>query len=238
MLNHLLESRATRQRRPGGTIVSVVVHALLVAGLVSATAHATVPPIDDRTDVPLTFTDLTPPPKTPPPQPSAPTNAASPVSAGAPADMLAPSLVAPVDIPSVIPDIDFTRAPTNPDDFASGRRSQAGGVPGGTGNAPSGGAYFDWQVEKPVAVLPGSRGPQYPAMLREAGFEGVVVAQFVVDTLGRADLSTFQVLSSDHAVFTSAVKQALVGLRFLPAEVGQRKVSQVVQQAFQFRLNR
>jgi hypothetical protein len=34
------------------------------------------------------------------------------------------------------------------------------------------------------------------------------------------------------------VKQALPAMRFAPAEVGARKVPQIVQQAFQFRLDR
>jgi protein TonB len=109
-------------------------------------------------------------------------------------------------------------------------------VPGGSGAASGGGAFFEWQVEKPVAVLPGGRGPQYPTLLRDAGVEGVVLAQFVVDTLGRAELSTFRALRSDHPSFTGAVQQTLRALRFLPAAVGGRKVPQVVQQSFQFRL--
>ena len=39
-------------------------------------------------------------------------------------------------------------------------------------------------------------------MLRSANVEGEVLAQFVVDTTGRADMSTFKVLKSTHELFT------------------------------------
>jgi protein TonB len=78
----------------------------------------------------------------------------------------------------------------------------------------------------------------YPEMLRSAQVEGTVLASFVVDTTGRAEMSTFKVLRSDHELFTNAVKNALPRIRYLPAEVGGRKVKQLVQQPFVFNLAR
>lgn len=236
MLNQLLESRARRERRPGGTAVSILMHAVVMAGLIRATANATVPTFEKPTEVPLQITKI----ETPAPPAAKPIEEQALDAARAPQspDLAAPTLVAPVEIPSVLPDIDYAKAPTRLEDFASGRRRQLGGEIGGTGNAPRSDVYFEWQVERPAAVLPGSRGPEYPAVLREAGVEGVVVVQFVVDTLGRADLGTLEVVRSDHAFFTSAVKRTLETMRFLPAEVGERKVRQRVVQPFQFTLNR
>ena len=94
--------------------------------------------------------------------------------------------------------------------------------------------YFEFQVEKPVQLASGSANPVYPAELKAANVSGVVLAQFVVDTLGRAEVSTFKVLKSDHQLFTEAVKNVLPDLRFIPAEVGGRKVKQLVQQPFSF----
>jgi TonB family protein len=184
MFNRWLESRAVPTRRPGGTLVSITVHGLLVGALVAATANATVLTVHERREAPLTLTRVDPPPAKP------------------------------------------ARSPSMPS--ASDR-------PG----APAGGdVFFDWQVEKLALMVPGSRGPVYPALLRSAGIEGTVLVQFVVDTLGRADLTTLQVLQSEHAFFTSAVKHALERMRFLPAEIGEHRVPQLVQQAFQFRLDR
>jgi len=88
-------------------------------------------------------------------------------------------------------------------------------------------AYFDFQVEKPVAPIPGSGSPRYPQVLLSAGVEGQVLGQFVVDTLGRVELGSFKVIRSDHDLFTAAVRSALPAMRFLPAEVGGRKVKHI-----------
>ena len=97
---------------------------------------------------------------------------------------------------------------------------------------------FDFQVEQQVAPRPNSGGPRYPDMLRSANVEGEVLAQFVVDTTGRADMGTFTVLKSTHYLFTNAVKSALPNMRFHPAEVGGRKVKQLVEMPFQFSLHK
>ena len=99
-------------------------------------------------------------------------------------------------------------------------------------------AYFEFQVEKQVAPMPNNSAPRYPDMLRSANVEGEVLAQFVVDTLGRAEMQTFKVLKSSHDLFTNSVKSALSNMRFYPAEVGGRKVKQLVQMPFQFNLTK
>ena len=85
---------------------------------------------------------------------------------------------------------------------------------------------------------PGSSQPRYPDILRSAGVEGEVLAQFVVDTTGRAEAGSFKVLKSSHDLFVTAVKNALPGMRFIPAEVGGRKVRQLVQQPFTFAITK
>ena len=98
--------------------------------------------------------------------------------------------------------------------------------------------YFEFQVEKQVTTVPGSAQPKYPAMLKSANVQGEVLAQFVVDTTGRADMRTFKVLKSTHDLFTQSVRTALQDMRFVPAEIGGRKVMQVVQQPFTFALSK
>jgi TonB family protein len=96
--------------------------------------------------------------------------------------------------------------------------------------------YFEFQVEKRVSAAPGSPAPHYPPVLKAAGTQGQVLAQFVVDTAGLALASSFKVLRSDHAQFTEAVRTALDSLRYLPAELHGHKVKQLVQQPFIFAL--
>ena len=150
----------------------------------------------------------------------------------------APALDVPIDVPTGIPPIDLSRGVTNPEDFSRGIRGVSTGIPGGNATVNTNGYFFEGQVEKPVMTLPGTAGPAFPEMLRAAGVEGQVHAEFVVDSSGSARMNTFTVLRSDHPLFTNAVRQALARMRFLPAEVGEQRVAQLVQQTFQFTLQR
>ncbi len=96
--------------------------------------------------------------------------------------------------------------------------------------------YFGFQVTSTVAPLPGNPTPKYPDLLRSAQVEGEVLAQFVVDTLGVADMSTFKALKSTHDLFTASVRSAITSMRFRPAESNGRKVKQLVQMPFPFSL--
>jgi protein TonB len=109
--------------------------------------------------------------------------------------------------------------------------------------------YLEDEVTSPVALAPGSRNPVYPGLMRSAGFEASVTAQFVVDTTGMIELSTFRLFRTTHTAppslddqvrqaFETAVRDALPGIRFIPAQVAGRKVRQLVQQPFVFALQR
>ncbi|HET7188758.1 MAG TPA: energy transducer TonB [Gemmatimonadaceae bacterium] len=97
--------------------------------------------------------------------------------------------------------------------------------------------YAELEVEKQVRVRSGSALPRYPAALRSLNIEGSVLAQFVVDTTGRAQMSTFKVLRASHGDFILAVREAVSRMSFYPAEIGHHKVRQMVQQPFDFRLS-
>ena len=55
---------------------------------------------------------------------------------------------------------------------------------------------------------------------------------------GRVEVATFKVITSTHDLFAASVRRALPAMRFLPAEVGGRKVKQLVQQPFVFNLTK
>ena len=65
-----------------------------------------------------------------------------------------------------------------------------------------------------------------------------MLAEFVLDTTGFADMNTFKVLKSTDTLFTNAVRGSLPAMRFYAAEVGGKKVKQVVQMPFQFNLSK
>jgi protein TonB len=148
-------------------------------------------------------------------------------------------LTAPIKVPDVLPDIDLSKKVTDEADFTGKgvAGGKANGVVGGTAPVNTDQPYFEFQVEKQVEQLPGV-APRYPDMLKSSNIEGEVLAQFVVDTTGRADMSQFKVLKTTHELFAQAVRNALPNMRFRPAEIGGRKVKQMVQQPFTFALTK
>ena len=60
--------------------------------------------------------------------------------------------------------------------------------------------------------------------------------QFVVGPDGKVDPSTIKTLQASRAEFADAARTAIRSARFTPAEIGGKKVAQVVQQPFAFEL--
>ncbi|MEO5579633.1 MAG: TonB family protein [Gemmatimonadaceae bacterium] len=239
MFNQLIESKPKRQKLAGGTMFSMVFHGGLIALAVVATARAGI--ADDKTkNEKIQFVEMKKEP--PPPKPKEPPPPPPPkeVVMKAPPPKGFQVLQAPVDIPIKIPDIDLSKKVTNEADFTGKgvKGGVAAGVAGGTPVKLSNEPYFEFQVEKPVSPIPGTGNPRYPDALRSSGVEGEVQAQFVVNEDGRADTGTFKVLKATNDMFANAVRTALPQMRFYAAEVGGKKVKQLVQQSFQFKLDR
>jgi len=66
--------------------------------------------------------------------------------------------------------------------------------------------------ERPVFLS----GPslQYPALLRQAGIQGRVLMRAIIDTTGRAEPASVQVVESPHPGFNQAARNALKQARF------------------------
>ncbi len=227
MFNNLLESKAKKQKSPGGYVVSAVIHVVLIFLAIQATLNAgqKKEKLEQKVDFVEVKKDEPPPPKEKPPEVQV-----------APPPKGFQTLTAPVNIPDVLPDIDLTKKVTNEADF-TGKGLAGGRDKGVVGAAPvENQTYFEYQVEKPVMAVPGSPTPRYPDILKSAGVEGEVVVAFVVDTTGRADINSLKILKSTHELFAAAVRTALPSMRFLPAEVGGKKVKQLVQQPFAFNI--
>ena len=232
MFQTLLESKPKKQRTTGGMVMSVVLHTIMISLAVWATLNAGQK--DARAKVEdVQFVENKPKeevkPKDEPPPPEKIASVTPPKGFQV--------LVAPVEIPDVIPDVDLTKKATDEADFSG--KGVAGGTGKGVGSGPpvdSNQPFFEFQVEKPVVPAPNSPSPRYPDILRSAGVEGEVMAQFVVDTTGRVEMSTFKVLRTSHDLFAAAVRQALPNMRFIAAEVGGRKVKQLVQQPYVFNI--
>jgi protein TonB len=264
MMNTLLESKPRKQRSTGGTIFSVVFHSALIFFVVFATANAGVPEDEKTREEKVSFVRMKkepPPPvekkKEPPPPkvekkspPKAPK--VNPLPPAPKAEIAPPKgfkvLEAPVVVPTAIPKIDLSAKITNEADF-SGKGVKGGSSTGTEGSegtkegAPAGvtvdtdKTYAEFEVERAVSPISGTN-VEYPESMRATGEEGQVMAQFVVNENGRVDTGTFKVLESSSPQFTAAVKAALSRMRFRPAQIGKTNVSQVVQQAFVFKLNK
>lgn len=108
-----------------------------------------------------------------------------------------------------------------------------------TGRAPSTGEkFFEFRIEKPATIKPGQPAPRFPDEMRQQGIEGEVIAQFVVDTTGSIIPSTIKFVKATNDVFRATVRNALPALQFTPAEVGGRKVKQMLTMPFNFSLSK
>jgi protein TonB len=238
MFDNLIESKAAKQKRAGGFLWSFVIHGVLISAAVYATysvGNALEKPKAETVEFVTVKKDEPPPPKDEPKPPPPDVVMKAPPPKGFQV------LTAPIKIPDVLPDIDLSKKVTNEEDFSG--KGVAGGIAKGVvGGTPqpvnSDQPYFEFQVEKQVAPYPGNTAPRYPDMLRSANVEGEALAQFVVDTTGRAEMSTFKVIKSTHDLFTNAVRSALPNMKFYPAEVGGKHVKQLVQMPFQFNLTK
>ncbi len=97
-------------------------------------------------------------------------------------------------------------------------------------------AFSVLDVDEMVERHAESAAPVYPRDLLAIGAEGLVQTIYVVDTAGRVDTATVQVLRSDDPRFTASVVTALANMRFSPARRAGKSVRQLVEQQFRFRI--
>lgn len=231
MFTTLLESRATRTRRPGGTVVSALLHGAIIAAIaaVSVTNDGGAAPRPEKPPV-ITYVPIERPPLI--------ARAPEPIAAAPSATQLQPPLltiVAPTIIPTTLPPIDIGAPEIPADRIAIGRPGLLAAPSIGAGQplGRSGDAVDAAEVERVPSVI-GNATPRYPSMLREAGVSGQVVARFVIDTLGRAELGDVTIVEASHTQFAEAVRNALPQFRFTPGEIGRKKVRTMVQMPFTF----
>lgn len=93
------------------------------------------------------------------------------------------------------------------------------------------------EVDTAAARYEDSAAPPYPPSLLQRRMEGSVAVQYIVDTTGFADTTSIVVLSTTHPEFARSVRSTLPLMRFRPAVMNTRKVRQLVQQLFTFRID-
>ncbi|HUF30163.1 MAG TPA: energy transducer TonB [Gemmatimonadaceae bacterium] len=214
------------------TLASMAMHAGLLLLGVWATAESGISPAaSPREVVPDEFHQPAPPPDPAPAPRSANGERTIPRVPAAPSVPLAG-----LNIPDSLPSVDLSLG----DPFvssATGNPVVNGAGPRGPGLAPDG--VFDNRiVEKPAFPLESNVPPKYPDLLRSAGIDGEVDIEFVIDPDGRVRAGSIVALRAEHRLFLEAVREALLGYRYLPAEVGGTPVAVRVRQNFSFTLIR
>ncbi len=102
--------------------------------------------------------------------------------------------------------------------------------------ATDGGALLPESLVQERPELLAGPTPVYPPALRDAGAEGIVVVQVVVDTLGRPEPGSARIVQHAAPGFEASAVSAILAARFRPARVWGRGVRVLVQVPVEFRL--
>jgi TonB family protein len=141
------------------------------------------------------------------------------------------TVVAPTEIPTNIPPINLQEH-FDPKDYTGS------GVEGGTGTGivPSSDQVFmESVVEERPEILSGPQ-LQYPDLLRQAGIEGRVLVQAIIDTSGRAEPTSVKVVQSPNPGFDQPAKTYVLRALFRPARVHGRAVRVLINQPIDFKI--
>lgn len=204
--------------RAASTAVSLTAHVVLVVAALGTTLGAH--PRDPR---PHVIIDL-------PPFPTRPIDAPAPPAPPAPS---APPIEGDVTIPPLSPPII--------DGIGGGIPvAPAPRVPGPifAPASPGSGDPVDVSlVDQLPAILAGPI-PSYPDLLRQAGIQGRVVLEAVIDTVGQVEPGSIVVVAAAHPGFVAAARQAVAATLFRPARVRGRAVRVRVRIPMEFALRR
>lgn len=239
MFGTLIESKFRAPRRVGGTALSVAIHtgiiaAAILAGARAAPARQTPPPVVHVTFVPRAV---------PPRMPRAPRRAMP---------LEGPTLPVPsiprwqVQLPdpslATVPSIDVSPSTPMPIDYdhpsTGGLRGVIGDPLAGDGSGDGSEPTAPWTGNELLMHISRSVIPRYPERLRAAGIDGHVVVRFTVDTTGRIDPRSIEVLESTDELFTQSVRRALDGFRFTPSMWRGRRVRAAAEMPFEFVVRR
>jgi TonB family protein len=139
------------------------------------------------------------------------------------------TVVAPTDIPTNIPPINLQEH-FDPKDYTG--TGVEGGI--GTGVAPDQ-VFMESVVEERPEILSGP-SLQYPDLLRQAGIQGRVIVQAIIDTSGRAEPPSVKVIQSPNPGFDQPAKTYVLRALFRPARVHGRAVRVLINQPIDFKI--
>lgn len=233
MFGTLLESRAKRRRRVGGAAVSVAAHLTIIGAITATTVHGGVTKPEPPDRVVVRFDRPTPPPPKsiadPLPRPVVGPTSFSPITIR--------HIEAPRTIPVTLPAIDSSFGAASDSIVIDHGTSGSPLARGIVGDDERNGTN-EWTGTELQTRIVASAKPRYPELLRQAAIDGTVLVRFAIDTTGHVDMNSVTVLSSTHDLFSRAVRDALPGFRFRPAEIGGRRVRALAEMPFEFQITR
>jgi TonB family protein len=212
----LIESKKPSQkgRWAGTSLASIIFHTLVIGGAVYATLTAG--QTDDSNKIDTAMVYINPeqqkqPDQPPPPQLDVQFKGFQ-------------TVVAPTDIPTNIPPVNLQEH-FDPKDFTGV------GVEGGVadGIVPSSDAVLSVDVvqEKPERLA--GPLPVYPPLLQQAGIEGTVMVQAIIDTMGRIEPNSLKIITTANPGFNESAKQTVLKSLFRPARVYGKAVRVLIQ---------
>lgn len=246
----LLASKPPRRRIWPSQLASLSLHATIFVALIVTHQAAEGRPVVRIADTTLIFIPRLAPPRVDREREAAPVRggdggmSSQVLIAADPPPKGFQTISAPTHIPTDIPPVDLKQH-FDARNY-TGRGAEGGvayGVVGGTGavdlDAPgdpeqrvyTGGTTLE--RFEPFAIV-SQPTPAYPPILREAGIEGNVRIQFIVDTLGGVEPASVRIMESSHTAFEEAARRVILGSRFTAAHLGDRPVRQLGQQRIRF----
>jgi protein TonB len=185
--------------RVASTAVSLTTHVIVVLAALWSTT---------RPNVPRTMTAVPLPPYEEPTR--------SPVAEGIPMPVIDPGPpIPPIDVTPIVltEDVDARTVRFTIDSSTASGPLFAVGTPGGDGSA------LDPSLVDELPMRLAGPAPAYPDLLRQAGLQGRVVLEAVIDTLGRVERGSVVVVESAHPAFVAPAQQSLLKSLFRPARV-------------------
>lgn len=224
MFDVLIESKQKSQKKKifGVGVISLLLHTVIVTGAVIATLTAGPSDTSTKVDTQMVFLNQQEqkPDQPPPPQ----------------LDMQLKgfqTVVAPTDIPTNIP-------PVNLQEHFDPRDYSGVGVEGGvaTGIVPGSDQVLSVDVVQEKPELLSHPPPAYPPLLQQAGIEGRVMVQAIIDTTGRVEPNSARVVESANPGFDQPAKNVVLRSLFRPGRVYGRAVRVLVAIPIDFKIQR
>jgi protein TonB len=196
------KKRTNQKARFGVGVTSLALHVTLIAGAVYATLAAR--PTDTAVRVDTTVVLLSQEQKAPE-QPKV--QLAEPLKGFQ-------TVVVPTVLPTNVPPIDLLQK-FDPKDY-TGIGAEGGRADGIT--PPADAVYAEAVVEERPALL-SAPPPPYPDILKQAGIQGRVLLSAIVDTSGRVEPSSIQIVKSPNPGFDVPARSWVLKALFRPARL-------------------